>query len=381
MTESIKWYSNLIQSEKCEENYLLRYEIPSNESLIICQDSTYHKYTKFNTYFEFYKFVKTKISQEYHCFYEVIFGNLSQKIYFDLDMPTSEICFEEATQSMLYLIECIKNECNLIVDTDIMIFNSHSDSKSSFHIIIDNWIVCDNKTNKMFYQKIIEKYPVKWVKFIDNCMYKNIQQFRIYESHKWKTNRVKVIDINSKWVLTTYDGSDENLINLYTLGSSLVSNITGCKILPFYYENPEKTVYVSEFFDEDNLDEIFQICKKVIQFPYKLVEIKNNLILLERFKPSYCNVCERIHENQNPYLLIYENKDIYFNCRRNDKHFYIGSLESQKNIIELKSTENINSKLIKDIKTLTKEEQKQKNYQKYQGSLINNFKIFLKTSN
>lgn len=326
---NIKWYSNLIENQT--QKYLLKYEIPNNQSIIVCQDTIYHKYAKFKTYFDFYRYKKTQVNIKYNCFYEVIFGNLDQKIYFDLDMPISEITFEDATNALLLLIENIKKVCSIITDNDIMIFNSNDDKKTSFHIIIDNWILPNNKLNNIFFKTVLENYPKKWVKFIDDKMYKNIQQFRIYESHKWETTRVKILDINSKWILSSYSGDNLELINLYTLGSSLISNITGCNYLPFYKEELHTTKlnnYNNENFDDSKLDKILELCKiKLKPFPYKYTEILNNLIMLERINPSYCNICKRIHENQNPYLIIYNNIDIFMNCRRNDKNYYIGSLD------------------------------------------------------
>jgi hypothetical protein len=70
------------------------------------------------------------------------------------------------------------------------------------------------------------------------------------------------------------------------------------------------------------------------RFPYsylKTVEsgAQSALILLKRHRPSKCAVCNRIHENENPYLIIAgENRDVYLDCRRNpeNKKLHVGAL-------------------------------------------------------
>jgi hypothetical protein len=56
--------------------------------------------------------------------------------------------------------------------------------------------------------------------------------------------------------------------------------------------------------------------------------IDSNLIRLKRIKLSYCEKCKRIHEHQNPYIVVKKKDSIYhfeFFCGRN----YIGHLKFQ----------------------------------------------------
>ena len=327
----MKWYNFLIRNET--NKYLLQYEKVSSSSLIICQETETRKFCKFKTYFDFYKYISTNVNINYHCFYEVIFGHLPQKIYFDIDIPIleEEITYLESKNILLELITCIKNEIPCILDSDIMIFNSHGPNKYSYHIVVDNWCFLDNKLNKLFYKIIMEKYPQKYHKFIDDSMYKSIQQFRIYNSHKWNTSRTKYLDVNSKWILDTSIYSDENLKELYILGSSLISNISNCKILPFYKEKIENIINY-EILDV-NIDKIINKCKTMMNFPFNFVKTENNLIILERMEKSYCKACDRIHDNIDPYLIVIDNT-VYLNCRRCDINQYLFIIDDEYNKTE-----------------------------------------------
>ena len=50
-------------------------------------------------------------------------------------------------------------------------------------------------------------------------------------------------------------------------------------------------------------------------FHLDLRKLKNNMVILERLYPSHCEICERIHEKQNSFLFLIEDK-VYWNCWR-----------------------------------------------------------------
>jgi hypothetical protein len=52
-----------------------------------------------------------------------------------------------------------------------------------------------------------------------------------------------------------------------------------------------------------------------IECNFPVIGIEDNKINLKRLYPSYCPVCDRVHENQNPFIYINESR-IYWNCRR-----------------------------------------------------------------
>ena len=52
-------------------------------------------------------------------------------------------------------------------------------------------------------------------------------------------------------------------------------------------------------------------------FPFKLRDISGTMISLRRECPSMCMICDRVHENDNPYIaLARDGKTAFFKCRR-----------------------------------------------------------------
>ena len=52
--------------------------------------------------------------------------------------------------------------------------------------------------------------------------------------------------------------------------------------------------------------------------------------MLKRIKPSRCKICCRVHEHENPYLLIIgDERKVYFQCRRapEDRKLLLGKLK------------------------------------------------------
>jgi hypothetical protein len=56
---------------------------------------------------------------------------------------------------------------------------------------------------------------------------------------------------------------------------------------------------------------------------------ESSIIMLKRRFASMCRTCNRIHEHENPFLLIIgEERDVYLDCRRNaqGKKLFVGKL-------------------------------------------------------
>jgi hypothetical protein len=62
------------------------------------------------------------------------------------------------------------------------------------------------------------------------------------------------------------------------------------------------------------------INEKKSTFKIRKNGIKGNMIICDRMLPSYCQQCNRIHELENPFIIVNEDKNkIYLYCRRNNK--------------------------------------------------------------
>jgi hypothetical protein len=410
-------------------------------SLVVCQQRDFRSFAKFPNYLDFGRYLVKDVHDQYKCFYEVIFGDTPQKIYFDLDIPllvgdpnshqipqgesanrhssvmshvdsqqksvdlplgvpriprseyVSPISSPSITRSALHnrvsaltlveadqAVQCLTEIISTLITGDrrslnegqlsprearaleantesrghILVFTSHSESKLSYHIILDEWCVSDSKECKYFHDRVMRILPDKWHDIVDHGMYKSLQQLRIVGCHKWKDYRSKILsqDLSCKiggptgWTPPEVP-MDNNHEYLLLLGCSLVTNTSHCHLLPSFapLEEPKKTYFKDEIpemeLDAHSIDRAIELCAQMGQltskdrnFPYRFNTYKtthngSNLIILKRIRPSWCRVCQRIHENQDPYLVVVgRERNVYLDCRRHptNQKIYVGSL-------------------------------------------------------
>ena len=338
----MRWYHTLNK----DSNSLLNREELGPHSFVVCRQLQYRNFAMFYDYLEYAKHsFNTPI--EGRCFYEVIFGDRPQKIYFDIDTSTDEISFEEAEERVIFIREELRLFLLEITNSfSILIFTSFGDSKKiSYHIVVDGIGVMGNKQNAEIYRRLIERVGEKG-SIIDSKVYKPIQQFRIWECCKFgETSRIKTLSPLS----ITSDGqqwipncTSEKKYYTTLLKSSLVSQVEGLKILP-PFEIPEvKREYFSGgviTLDESVAEKAFALYRSfhsVGRCPFTFQEIiqdeeSSGMILCHRHSPSFCKKCERIHENENPFFLIWgEEMNVSFYCRRCDEGLFIGSIKVQE---------------------------------------------------
>ena len=228
--------------------------------------------------------------------------------------------------------------CPCIQEDDIIITNSHTAIKFSFHVIVDKWCFPNNDNNQGFFNALMNIFPTKWKDGVDHTMYKHHQQFRIFGCHKYGKNNVKKLDPLSKWQLPLQCKNEKHQ-QMIILLASLVTNTSYCKILPSFSWMSIKKIYVGEetIINDSDIEKVMLMCAKFeecehpddIDFPYKIDTVKGSLIILRRCCSSLCKVCDRVHDSQNPYLAISHNRNVYFDCRRNahNKRELIGNLD------------------------------------------------------
>jgi len=67
-------------------------------------------------------------------------------------------------------------------------------------------------------------------------------------------------------------------------------------------------------------------------FPYRIDKIHGDIITLKRLRPSRCQLCNRVHEHENPYIRITTTGSVYFDCRRSNSNqkLVLGKLNIHK---------------------------------------------------
>lgn len=388
--DKIKWWGFLKSSDRPDGEHkkaLLDVVEPTTKSLIVCQEIKTRSFTHFSTYFDFAMYVKREVREVNRCFFELIFGVLGQKIYFDCECvrkeepgvpleaafkiegvprlparvdgsnsqdgkpirkqaPKFALSEAEADAGVLQLRDIILKLCPQLSVDDIMVFSSHGTAKLSYHLIVDNWCLPNSDENRAFHDACMALLPEKYRPLVDHGMYKSIQQLRTYLSHKFESNRTKTLSHLSTWKpLVPHESEDHAFVQI--LGASLVSNVSYCKLLPSFAPPPlPKPAFDGDAIQlsTEEIDAALELGSKYSagggskgdenvmtdgDFPFKLEEVRGGMLLLKRLAPSWCKLCKRTHETENPFVIVTGGpRNVYFYCRRaeNNGRQLMGSL-------------------------------------------------------
>lgn len=231
--------------------------------------------------------------QAERCFYEVIREDQAQRMKFDVDMPTS------ADPRVM------ENICDLIqhfFKAPVHLFNSTGQDKQSYHILVDVYVTppqANVKAKKLFMQirdrMLEDEDTAPYVQYMDEMVYSKFQNFRLVNCAKKGSDRVK--------------RSVENLSFL----DSLVTNTRGCKHWHIDVKSPlPKTP------DRATRScNILQILHDQLGLDLALREVRDNLYILDNQEGYHCPICDRWHDQENPFVII--DTHIRFFCRRHQR--------------------------------------------------------------
>lgn len=308
-----------------KDNTFLLNQYTSNKILVQLQ-STRRLYSIFTTYTYLADYM-IKFNPPHRCFYEVILSTRVRKIYFDIDMKDN---LDQANIIKDKLIEAIINvfylqyKINLSIQSDILLFTSHSESKKSFHIVVDNYCVLNNHENKKFYDLCINQLPTDYHPYIDHSVYSSLQSFRIF-------NSTKATEYRPKKAVTHYYHFDQEincsaynlelndrLFYYEVLAKSLITNTVLCTHLPAIKEQ-QITPMIQHTIEASKVDYVLSKIKDKFNDTFKVRSIKDNLIELDTLKPFTCLVCKSLHEHDSPYIAIFQTRSLFY-CRRSNNN-------------------------------------------------------------
>lgn len=325
-------------------------------------------YTLFDSYIHFAGFVKL-YPPERRTFYEVALGEFPQKPRYDLDINVNDVppgtnldeLGDQLKDTVIELTTVIlaEKEVRLDLTKDVLVFTSHGPTKRSFHIVINNYSHYFHKEARALYDQVMARFPEAmkpYARFVDSAVYSSKQQFRIVGSQKAGSGRPK--KFLSTW---TYKGQPiehvyiekpENADHefMLQLEESLLTHTSSCYLLPSFIDPTDeglgsavaKARYEMENIPLDLANKALEMCAARggvtmhdRRFPYILegIEgIKGGIVCLKRRLPSKCQICSRVHEHENPFLIVVgegTTKSVYFCCRRApmNKKLFIGKLE------------------------------------------------------
>jgi len=290
------------------------------------------KYKFFNDILDIKNNIIFKNTESYH---EVIIENKIQKFRLDIDInlnenPDYNIEYEnEFLHSILDNINLTLNNYNKnLSKNDISLYSSNADYKRSYHIILNKYCFIDHYQIKMFYKLFIDNFSnskfINYIKFIDHSIYDKNQNFRLLGSYKYGTNRKKICVKEFNWNNNIIKPDNDILSNLK---KSLITFIED-SIFLIKKENVNHNITYSEI-NKKTYDKMIELFKKQNDANcFEIKDIYNNSIKLKRIIPSYCEICLRTHETDNPCLLLINN-NVYIWCRRSNikEKKYLGSIE------------------------------------------------------
>jgi hypothetical protein len=177
--------------------------------------------------------------------------------------------------------------------------------KYSYHIVVTTYVVANVKVAREFYNLVIQHIPQRYQNMLDKQVYKEIQNFRLVGSSKLHSTRVKTV--------VDYD-TDTNPHNC------LITSSEGQRVLS-YEEAGNAVRNLDEAMNEGVcLNELLEFLKQKSYLEHhQFREMRNNLILFDRLAPSYCHLCERVHDSDNTLMLSFNGETVIEHCRHCDK--------------------------------------------------------------
>jgi len=389
--------------------------------LLVCfsyhyQNKDLRLFSLFSNYADFYRY-QLKFKETDRSFFEVILGENSQKDHFDIEITTEKVEKDKLDQTgneLMYLLltnifALYKKEGIELKDDDILIYSSHGPNKRSYHIVVNNYARNGNKECEAFYKLAIENIDPSLSQFIDASVYKSIQQFRILGSQKRESNRPKIMlkewsfkkgdkEINGSFSLSNLEEENKEAENYFLFEHSLISRVSDCKLLnPLIVKEEKKTFnnVKGEDLKKSDIHKVLDLLalnmgltRNHYRFPFEFKEAEGRMILLKRKLASFCPICQRIHEHENPFVILGVDGEVWFNCRRCENSKNMGKIESTVTTVEevtLPVTKAKEEKVEKSVKTyksllekvkntpVIKQESKRKNKDGFDEEFITGF--------
>lgn len=230
---------------------------------------------------------------------------------------------------------------------NLLVFEAHRPDKISFHVVLDGYYLSCHDCF-LFFRKTIDrlKTEAEFASLVaDPSVYKKNQSFRLMGSNKLGMGRrgVKEIYAGPPLNIREREFSRDGIIRSSFVGGEpiesglivprvfprgILSNTLGCVRLAFpvskttaprsLFQAPEErscseeeVASVLEFFFRTEHSKAADSSRA-----FSLTKESRGIICLRRLKKSYCRVCEREHEGDNPFLTTSPTGDIYYHCRR-----------------------------------------------------------------
>lgn len=281
----------------------------SARGLIVCRETERGRQYRLFDYDEFEKHYES--AQAPKAYYEVIVGARAHRFYMDLDLPGAT---QELADAVLEEVVSAARAVLALSDLarELLVFSSHGTHKKSFHLLFQRR-VDSNEAAQDVYERILARVREPWKNYADK-LYKSLQQFRMLGSQKLNDAEARVKTHAREW---SFAGQRVQCAALTRVREALASwipeNTPSVECTP----RPRKNIKVAQEWEEERLKCLqelgdFEVRARDAQYVY-----------LNTRRPYTCPLCARVHERENPYLIVTPLR-VYFHCRRaRTKKYYV----------------------------------------------------------
>lgn len=307
-----RWYYKL--DDVKDRKFIVRQHIYSKNN-----NNGMHRFRSFDNRIRFFEHMKTLKSHQ-RSFYEIILEDSPRKLFFDVDDGDEE-CLEHLYRSIDGNFQDIG--INLDPESNILQYSSHGKNKLSYHIVINGFFFLNSESAKVMAEKIISEIPEEYQEFVDKGVYSGTRSLRTLYSTKFSEKRYKKLDRKFEYL-----GDEVTLEEKTKLQDFLDSSITYIEesvLIPI--ETPERKKLEGNIEDVGEAYQLLLSELNIDEGVFEIRDVNGPFISLRRLRKSYCRLCDRIHESENPYMFS-AGGNLYFSCRRSDKNLYLGKLYS-----------------------------------------------------
>jgi hypothetical protein len=306
-------------------------------------DGNPREYSAFKTYPDLYEYMKGSHWTN-RIFHEFIPEDSKQKPRFDIDVDREK--YEETVKEFPFLNVLdfvafgdyikditITSACIAMltlgvtpdITKDFMVFQSHSENKRSYHIIMNRYYHCGWSQAMSFYDICASssgtgENKALFLKFVDRAVLERNKTLRMNWCIKEKNGnrRVKMYSPTFNYKMQEYThviSKKGNVSGHIILAHSLVTFTSESE--PFPVIKLKMPIY--ERSDDEIEDNVFEECKNIISLwdknkSFEVIDCNNGIINMSRLKVTYCQICNRCH-SRNPFCYINDAK-LYWHCGR-----------------------------------------------------------------
>lgn len=347
---------------------------------------------EFNTFTEMLNFVNDLEEKDKNK-YEIIPRFKPQKIkidvdfnFFDKEGNSVSTKSQRSFKFKKFIIETIHNviletfaECFGVMSLfgqDLYTYDSSTNTKHSFHVVLQNYHVKDAIQAKIFCMKmknklldiknstfsdivdirekkkkttndirLLEKYK-QVGETIDLKVYGEFQNFRMINCCKSGKNNFKKpckFEINGYTQNVNEMKDLDSLVGYIPRSSILLKDLIDVKKFSDDSTRPinvkekkgKNTGFNHEYADDEELNQIENMVEDKFPNTYFFSNTQGPYICFKRANSAYCEICKRTHDSDGVFCILLNNGKVLFYCRRdeNSKSVTLGTIKRTNNIL------------------------------------------------